>query len=266
MENKELLELSNNINDAIAQRMNNSLLIGAYLTEANKLLQGAEFVAWVEEATGLKKAQAYKWVKVYKVFGEDRRFSDVSMRVLYTLSSQSEDIIAKAARFKGRGKKLDTNALNELIAKEKKAIEKAEKAKAQDAKEPEQVEPSLDCEKQAAGSQETALEPITSENVETAPVVITDDLAIALDHIKVLEAKIEELTKPKAKATLPALPQFDSKYPAFVLGVADTQDRKEVNKAYRFFSKLYNAAQYPEIAAKLKSARDRLLAKSDCVL
>ena len=64
----------------------------------------AAFLEWADANVGIKKAQAYRLIKVHQVFGEDARFQGVAMRVLNMLAGAPVEVLEKAAALQLAGK------------------------------------------------------------------------------------------------------------------------------------------------------------------
>lgn len=133
-----------------------SIKVGALLNEANAEFKAqekksAEFVEWCFDNFSIKKAQAYKLMKVAEVFGDDKQWHGVSMRVLYALATQANDEELNKARELAANNSLTSGMLNVIL-----------KPKAED-KQPEA--PEIETNKEA-GENSLANVP-TSDNVNT---------------------------------------------------------------------------------------------------
>ena len=74
-----------------------------------------EFWVHCKESYNLSKGQVSKLMKVAEAFGDDVRFKQVAMRVLYTLASKGNpDIIEKAAKLAAKFK-LTTSTLEGIM-------------------------------------------------------------------------------------------------------------------------------------------------------
>jgi len=287
---ESLTSLADQIDQLLTERAANTLALGKALSEAKALFdKGADFIAWAEQHCGIKRAQVFKWLKVWDRFGDNALFEGVAMRVLYTLASLPEDspVYLEATELLELGKSLDSRTLTGLIQKHE-APKPEPKADPSPVIEPELVEsqgadpvdaPEMDAgapwegEEVEAGamgygehkSPETAPES-APEAPKTEPVSASE-LTRRDRLIEELQATIAELNEqlkraqaPAAPAQLPPLPQFDQACPFAVLGLSrDAEgDAAAIKKAHRALAKLYSGQ--PEVSEKLMNARKALLA------
>ena len=262
-----LKRIADSINSKLDMVQATHLEIGQELTEARALFDDMKsFLVWSKASTGLQKAQVYKLMAVYKNFGDSSVFSKVSMRVLYTLCSASKEVVEAAQDRIEAGKVLNTKALNRIIdtiegAKpvepvassnvnddsngklaETKAIKDGKKVLSLDDTEPEEEEEASQEEEQEAAKQASLKEQIEALQAELA------------NSKKAMEKLIRE-----KKAMI--LPQFKNAcmYARLGLSLEQSKDKQAVQSSYRALAAIYNAANYPEIAASLKEAREALL-------
>lgn len=242
--------------------------IGACLNELRGDFEGQkDFLAYVESEFGIKKAQCYNLMSVARVFDGDDRFKGVAMRVMLALIpfASENTIMEQAAELAANGK-LDTKAVNAIIAPKKEQNADTVQSKAEIVKPQENAI-------EAAESQETqapqAVPPVgESEANETAPwgegskpeapkaapldnVSNTENAAISglLAQIKALTEQLQaandriaSLTSAREskKAAAPMLPQFKSScfYARLGLSAEEAEKKTAVNKAKRELVKL----------------------------
>jgi hypothetical protein len=176
LDTAKLDELAKNIKENIETAQSCFLSAGKSLDEANEIIKASggkqkDFVAWALENVGIKKAQAYNLIKVWKAFGDDSDFAFCSMRVLYILSKQSDSVI-EAAREEASDKgKLETKDVYRII----KDVENVDKTPKPQGKPVESSTPNK--------AKETTKE-------SSAPVSIDEEIA---EENKALKAEIEAL-------------------------------------------------------------------------
>lgn len=279
----KLDKLALDINQAITLNMQTSLTIGALLMEACNTIkdQGgkqSDFLEWSEKNCNIKKAQAYKLMAVSKTFGDDSSFAKVSMRVLYSLCSAPNEVIEQARVLAEKGK-LDSPALTKLYKanepKEDSTIESlkptipggtpAENGSAARTTE-KPVVPAKNDKKEVTVKTETETEKpgkTLQEISETAQ--LKETIASLQATIAGLNNQLLQVQRQERKAPVVAIPellQFDSKYPAVVLGIEpeSIKDKEAINKAYRSLAKIYTAAVSPAASKKIRTARDIMIA------
>ncbi|QBJ01064.1 hypothetical protein [Aeromonas phage HJG] len=114
-------EIVSEVCQALDNIQSESIRVGLLLTEANQEFKdkgekGAVFLDWCFNNFSIKKAQAYKLMKVAEVFGSDKVWSGVAMRVLYALATQAtEEELEKAKELAANGS-LTTTMLNVILA------------------------------------------------------------------------------------------------------------------------------------------------------
>lgn len=268
---KELDDLATSIRAELASAQKSFLVVGKLLKQANETLKAdgkkqADFVAWSKDNCGILKAQAYKLMKVYETFGDESDFAGVSMRVLYTLSSQSDEIVEKARELAQEGN-LDTNSLYALLDKPAPAPKQSN---------PSPSAPSGQATKTANELKlEKRIEELERENAIMKDQDKLDEkdtnsqLAQYQQTIKELNNTIEALRRQLEEAeskkqpinTVPFLPQFNSANPCTVLGLEPEKayDANEVNKAFRALAKIYTAVSCREGSLAISNARNKLL-------
>lgn len=242
--------------------------IGACLNELRGDFEGQkDFLAYVESEFGIKKAQCYNLMSVARVFDGDDRFKGVAMRVMLALIpfASENTIMEQAAELAANGK-LDTKAVNALIAPKKEQNADTVQSKAEIVKPQENaIEAAESQETQApqavppvseSGANETA--PWEEESKPEAPKAApldnasnTENAAISglLAQIKALTEQLQaandriaSLTSAREskKAAAPMLPQFKSScfYARLGLSAEEAEKKTAVNKAKRELVKL----------------------------
>jgi len=287
----QLASLSDRIHDLLAERMANTLAIGEALAKAKALFsKGSDFLKWADNACQLKKAQVYKWIKVWETFGGEPLFNGVAMRVLYTLTGydESSDVYTEAVKVLDSGEVLDSKRLTAIIQDydapksspapvTEPALVESDNAPAHapespsDAAEEGQEQEGGSPWEEEVSQPEAETEPSPMDDPAPAPVSASE-LTRRDRQIEELTARVAELTrlleeaqkqaKHPAVAQLPPLPQFDQACPFAVLGLSQEAagDAAAIKRAHRALAKLYNGQ--PEVSEKLMNARLALLGKA----
>jgi len=295
-----LEELEVEIKYELESAQRSFLKVGECLTSANEEIKNgggkmADFLTWANEKCGIKKAQAYKLMGVFKTFGTESDFNGVSMRVLYTLTGQCNEVV-DAARAKAKDGLLDTKALDAIIMtvtgpkappepKEKKepATPKApetpstpstpaladdakdkeiEELKAQVKREKQMREDAVDAALDAASAgHDEDNNPSLLKTMQATIDELNATVAALTDELKASKEAPVNASSAPSPAAMPHLPQFESNSMPCRLGLEMEfcEDKIKINKAYRALAKFYTAATNPEAAALLKEARERLL-------
>ena len=304
IEKEERLEdldmLATTIRLELANAQKSFLTVGRCLVEANESIKAnggnqKEFLDWANDHCEIKKAQAYKLMKVYKDFGDSSDFNGVAMRVLYALTGAKPEQVESARELAKEGK-LDTQALDGIMMKEapKKETAPADglplngkptvkgetvldrdhnhedntQAMTNDQLADKEISDAMDNMTPAEIKMMVGLED-TESNESTTTDSTTDNTVEALnDTIKELNKTVADLQAQLAqaqahnvKASMPALPQFDSPCMATVIGLEaeNAGDKIKINKAYRALASIYTKDSSPESASKLLTARTALL-------
>jgi len=293
LDQEKLDELASSIKENLENAQKSFLAVGKLLTQGLTMIKEAgktqkDFLAWADASCHIKKAQVYKLMKVYKEFGEDSDFAGTSMRVLYTLSGQSKEVVEEAATLAKAGK-LDTAALDKLIMKEtSKPTDKKDSLKGTPAKTGDSTNKNESTSKNESKVDQELLEEnkrlqtelellkkadkSKTKDKEGADVSESQTIKELQATIDSLNKTIEELQTSLAEqrearkdpiVKVPALPQFDSPCKATCIGLEleNVNDKVKINKAYRALAKIYTATTCPEAARKLKIARDELIAE-----
>lgn len=294
---KELEQLANNIKSNIEQAQACHLSAGKCLLEANELIKAnggkqGDFIDWARDNVGIKKAQAYNLIKVWKTFGDDSDFAFCSMRVLYTLSKQSDKVI-EAAREQAANGTLETKDVYRIIddaegTKPQTSGSPVEPVKRKEDKESGTPIVSMDAE---LATENEALKaeievfkkgqaPSNNKEVESLKAEIAELKALKSEgsgssdkdeEIEALRSTIKDLQDVIAsmkeastakESAVPYLPQFDSDNMAVRLGLEPEYvgTKAKVNQAYRALAKIYTKATNEPASIALKEARDTLLA------
>lgn len=274
----ELDSLKVEISSVIQTAGNASFELGNLLIKARAACENqAEFLEWVDSNFGIKKAWAFKLMKVSQVF-EGEPWSKVATSVLYTLHCQaSDEQILEAKKFAEIGK-LDLSAVKALLqpaiatVKQPQATAEPEALRAADSV----AAVIADCESPAlSGALEDIVSP-ESEQEALSPTVDNTSLQVQIQELLALNtqltAQIQELTKPRLRNTsdMPMLPQFTSSclYARLGLSQDEAQSKEKVLEAFKALAKagygrsheafklldearheLYHAAEAQEVAA-----------------
>lgn len=227
------------------------LKVGALLNEGRADFENQkEFLEWAESEFSIKKAQCYNLMNVARVFGEDKRFTGVSMRVMLALIPLADEaeVMEKAAALADAGT-LTTTAVNELLGKPKPVVKLVQtEVKLQEAGYTEDEAQAI-----VAASPVAPVAPDVPE-VEATPNPVTVGVQDAtmqalLDQNKRLSeqldaamARIAEMTSTREtkKAVAPMLPQFKSKclYARLGLSAEQATSKSAISKARRELVKI----------------------------
>lgn len=241
--------------------------------------KGADFLAWVDAEFGIKKAYAYRLMKIAETFGSDNRWSGVAMRVLAVMTQHIDNVelIEKAAELAADGK-LDTKSLDALIAPVKPVEESKPEPKQPQAdavKSPEKLpeeteqddEPPFDVE---APSTSVEVMEVRTEAPKPVQEDESDRIKGLLSLIQTLRDTNEKLVEEMAamrnerqakKAVAPMLPQFKSScfYARLGLSAEEATKKTAINKAKRELVKL-GYGEGHEAWNSISEAVDNLLA------
>ena len=300
VEKEERLEdldmLATTIRLELANAQKSFLTVGRCLVEANESIKAnggnqKEFLDWANDHCEIKKAQAYKLMKVYKDFGDSSDFNGVAMRVLYALTGATTEQVESARELAKEGK-LDTQALDGIMMKEapKKETAPADglplngkptvkgetvldrdhnhedntQAMTNDQLADKEISDAMDNMtpgeiKMMVGLEDT--ENTTDSTTDSTVDTLKDTIKELNKTVADLQAQLAQAQAHNVKASMPALPQFDSPCMATVIGLeADNAgDKIKINKAYRALASIYTKDSSPESAHKLLTARTALL-------
>ena len=244
------------------------LKVGTLLNELRGDFENQrEFLAYVEEEFSIKKAQCYNLMNVARCFDGDSRFKGVAMRVMLSLIpfADESEIMGKAAELAAEGK-LDSKAVNALVAPSKPSKPEASQSQgeeskvaesdAQEAKQAPQEVPQeegtaetgddsapWDDEEEEAPSQPKAAPLDNAATADNAAMAgLLDQISKLTEQLQAANNRITELTSTREskKATAPMLPQFKSKcfYARLGLSAEEAEKKTAVNKAKRELVKL----------------------------
>lgn len=230
--------------------------VGELLAEARADFDNQkDFLAWAEVEFNIKKAQCYNLMNVSRVFGEDKRFTGVPMRVMLALIPLADEaeVMEKAAALADAGA-LNTAAVNELLGKPAKpAVAPAANEETKTSNTEALVQAGY-TEDQAVVI--GAVTPAPAEQDAAAPVQAPATVGVQdatmqalLDQNKRLSAQLEEAmnriaelssTRESKKATAPMLPQFKSKclYARLGLSAEQATSKSAISKARRELVKI----------------------------
>lgn len=267
----ELEAIALKIKTELNNAQKSSMIIGKLLKRANERVKETggnqqDFLKWAKDNCGILKAQAYKLMKVFETFGEGSDFENVAMRVLYTLTYQTDDVVEKAREFAKAGT-LDMNTLDVIL---EKPVVPPKSPKQPEGPEGDRVKTSFELKL------EKKIEELERENFIMKDQDKVDEkdqnkaLAESRSHIdnlnktiKMLSEKLEQYEKDNTKSVqkMPFLPQFKSTNPCTVLGLEPeyAEDKVAVNRAFRELAKIYTAISCKEGAECISKARESLL-------
>jgi len=308
IEKEERLEdldmLATTIRLELANAQKSFLTVGRCLVEANESIKAnggnqKEFLDWANDHCEIKKAQAYKLMKVYKDFGDSSDFNGVAMRVLYALTGATTEQVESARELAKEGK-LDTQALDGIMMKEAPKKETApadglplngkptvkgetvldrdhnhedntqamtndqladkEISDAMDNMTPAEIKMMVGLE-DTESNESTTTDSTTDSTTDNTVEALNDTIKELNKTVADLQAQLAQAQAHNVKASMPALPQFDSPCMATVIGLeADNAgDKIKINKAYRALASIYTKDSSPESAHKLLTARTALL-------
>ena len=308
IEKEERLEdldmLATTIRLELANAQKSFLTVGRCLVEANESIKAnggnqKEFLDWANDHCEIKKAQAYKLMKVYKDFGDSSDFNGVAMRVLYALTGATTEQVESARELAKEGK-LDTQALDGIMMKEAPKKETApadglplngkptvkgetvldrdhnhedntqamtndqladkEISDAMDNMTPAEIKMMVGLE-DTESNESTTTDSTTDSTTDNTVEALNDTIKELNKTVADLQAQLAQAQAHNVKASMPALPQFDSPCMATVIGLeADNAgDKIKINKAYRALASISTKDSSPESAHKLLTARTALL-------
>lgn len=236
--------------------------VGILLTEARTDAENQkEFLEWTELNFSIKKAQAFKLMKIAKEFENDERFEGCSMRVLDMLTGSTEAVKVEAAALASTGE-LGSKAALELTKPKVEIILPeldAEESKPFDtgAEVPEE-RPSTDTAESSTSLPSKVVHTLESDS--KAFTALQAQLSKLLEQNDELTRKLEEATKPRRAQSLPMLPHFNSKSFTTRLGLESDASVKEIRGAYRAIVKHYTAEANLEAFTLLTEAKECLAA------
>lgn len=267
----ELECLEGEIKATIADAGKATFHLGKLLLKAKDAHESTpDFLKWVDDKFGIKKAWAYRLMKVASVFNEDV-WKGTAVEVLYTLQSQATDSQLEQARELAEAGKLNRKTLSELlepIAPPVKQVEQPEPQGSQkllqqaadsliaSAAEPQEAAPQL--------PESGVLDSKPQEDKEDLMELVRDlreQLALQQQQNAELMKQIAEANKPRiAASNAPMLPQFSSTcmYARLGLAAEDAADKTKILEAFKSLCKAGYGRQH-EAYSLLDEARHKLI-------
>ncbi|QHJ80743.1 MAG: hypothetical protein [Bacteriophage sp.] len=263
----ELDALKVDISRVIADAGKSAFELGNLLLKAREACETQqEFLDWVDTNFGIKKAWAFKLMKVSQVFTAEP-WASVATSVLYTLQAQaSDEQILEARKFAEAGS-LDLNTVKALLAPPVAVV------KQQQASDDKVAQRAAESTQEALMSVEPldvapAVEPEQPKAPVLSPVVDKghDELLMQVSQmtetIRQLTEKLAEATKPRLRSSsdMPMLRQFNSSLMHVRLGLSqqEAQSKDTILEAFRDLCKAgYGRAH--EAFALLDEARHVLI-------
>lgn len=267
----ELDCLEGEIKATIADAGKATFHLGELLLKAKDAHESTpDFLKWVDEKFGIKKAWAYRLMKVASVFQEDA-WKATAVEVLYTLQSQATDSQLEQARELAEAGKLNRKTLSELlepVAPLVKQVEQPEPQSSQkllqqaadsliaSAAEPQEAAPQL--------PESSALDSKPQEDKEDLMELVRElreQLALQQQQNAELMKQIAEANKPRiAASNAPMLPQFTSAcmYARLGLAAEDAADKAKILEAFKSLCKAGYGRQH-EAYSLLDEARHKLI-------
>lgn len=267
----ELDCLEGEIKATIADAGKATFHLGELLLKAKDAHENTpDFLKWVDEKFGIKKAWAYRLMKVASVFQEDA-WKATAVEVLYTLQSQATDSQLEQARELAEAGKLNRKTLSELLEPVAPAIKQVEQPEPQSsqkllqqaadsliasAAEPQEAAPQL--------PESSVLDSKPQEDKEDLMELVRDlreQLALQQQQNAELMKQITEANKPRiAASNAPMLPQFSSTcmYARLGLAAEDAADKAKILEAFKSLCKAGYGRQH-EAYSLLDEARHKLI-------
>lgn len=268
----ELECLESEIKATIADAGKATFHLGELLLKAKDAHESTpEFLKWVDEKFGIKKAWAYRLMKVASVFQEDV-WKATAVEVLYTLQSQATDSQLEQARELAEAGKLNRKTLSELLEpvappvkqaahpepqSSQKLLQQAAESLIASAAEPQEAAPILPTSYRAVPDQ-------PQEDKEDLMELVRDlreQLALQQQQNAELMKQIMEANKPRiAASNAPMLPQFTSAcmYARLGLAAEDATDKAKILEAFKSLCKAGYGRQH-EAYSLLDEARHKLI-------
>ena len=210
-----------------------SIEIGGLLCEAGCHLPSQKlFLAWVEEGFGLKKSQAYNYKKIYQVFGGadiKELFAQTQVKILTHLM-RDDAMLESAILALEAGVVVDANWVTDY-SEEQKAI-------AKENREALGIETDEDLEEKKALNDTKAQAKLLKD--AEANIKIIEDLEAQVIKLEKDVEAVEKEVEGEIFAKL--LDHLEQLTPNLVLQVAVDAKKREINKAKRELSKIYDPA------------------------
>ncbi|APW79700.1 hypothetical protein HOR53_gp08 [Pectobacterium phage PP99] len=267
----ELGYLEGEIKATIADAGKATFHLGELLLKAKDAHESTpDFLKWVDEKFGIKKAWAYRLMKVASVFQVDA-WKATAVEVLYTLQSQATDSQLEQARDLAEAGNLNRKTLSELLEPVAPAIKQVEHPEPQSsqkllqqaaesliasAAEPQEAAPQL--------PESSVLDSKSQEDKEDLMELVRDlreQLALQQQQNAELMKQITEANKPRiAASNAPMLPQFSSAcmYARLGLAAEDAADKAKILEAFKSLCKAGYGRQH-EAYSLLDEARHKLI-------
>lgn len=233
----ELDALKIDISNTIAEAGKASFELGKLLLKARDACESQqEFLDWVDSNFGIKKAWAFRLMKVSQVFSGEP-WCNVATSTLYILQAQATDEqLLEAKKFAEAGK-LDLPTVKALLAPalpvvkapvDSKKVEIKAAESVQEALmsvEPVDVSESLEERTEPQGSHDAARLAPVADNERSEMLL---QIAQLTETVRQLNAALAEANKPRLRSgsDMPMLPQFHSKYMHVRLGL-DAEEAKD---------------------------------------
>lgn len=267
----ELDCLEGEIKATIADAGKATFHLGELLLKAKDAHESTpDFLKWVDEKFGIKKAWAYRLMKVASVFQEDA-WKATAVEVLYALQSQATDSQLEQARELAEAGKLNRKTLAELLEPVAPPVKQVEQPEPQSSQKLlQQAADSLiasAAEPQGAAPQlpgSSALDSKPQEDKEDLMELVRDlreQLALQQQQNTELMKQIAEANKPRiAASNAPMLPQFSSTcmYARLGLAAEDAADKAKILEAFKSLCKAGYGRQH-EAYSLLDEARHELI-------
>ncbi|UOW66359.1 hypothetical protein vBAspATola_16 [Aeromonas phage vB_AspA_Tola] len=241
----ELARIEGELSQAIAAVGKAHLKVGTLLLEARDACESqAEFLEWSFDKFCIKKAWAFKLMKVAKVFSGEE-WASTAPSVLYTLQAQADEQQLEQARELAKAGKLDAKALQSLLGvpepvKSTNALAQVEELPPFDTGAGD-ISPRLPAtQSEATPANGPKALPVVNVS-DSAPSELLERLGELTKALAEAQAKIAELTAPRLqRGAAPMLPQFRSSCMATRLGLSkeEAEDSSKVKVAFRDWVKL----------------------------
>lgn len=268
----ELDELESEIKLTITAAGKTTFHLGELLIQAKEAHESTQdFLLWVNDKFGIKKAWCYKLMKVAQTF-KDEVWHGVSADVLYTLQSQATDSQLEQAQELAEAGKLNNKTLSELLEPAAAPVKPAEAITPTAVSEQASrlIEDSgADSAPVEAQESKPDLPSVTGEQLQendnkvllTKISELTAVIAEMQRNNDELQLKLLEATKPRiAASSAPMLPQFSSicLYARLGLAAEDAQDKEKILEAFKSLCKAGYGRQH-EAFKLIDEARHNLI-------
>lgn len=262
------VDISKVINDA----GKSAFELGSLLLKAREACDSQqEFLEWVDENFGIKKAWAFRLMKVSQVFSGEP-WTSVAVSVLYTLQAQATDEqMAEARKFAEAGK-LDISTVKALLAPPLPVAAKPVAQPAEPAKVASSVQEALMSVEPKDVSTAVEVKPAPQESTVSTAVDSNELLAKIADMsetIRQLTEQLAEANKPRLRPVveMPMLPQFSSPclYARLGLSADEANSKDKILEAFKALCKAGYGRQQKEAFALIDEARHELIKALEAV-